>query len=66
VIQLQARDQAGQSGYSAPVAFTLPERQFRHPLARSLVELRQRLVRTPVESHKVVRALAALIAWPEG
>jgi uncharacterized protein (TIGR02302 family) len=65
-IQLQARDQAGQVGYSAPVAFTLPERQFRHPLARSLVELRQRLVRTPVESHKVVRALAAIIAWPEG
>ena len=66
VIQLEARDQAGQTGQSAPVAFTLPERRFRQPLARSLVELRQRLVRAPAESGTVVRALAALIAWPEG
>jgi hypothetical protein len=65
-VRLEARDQAGQTGQSAPVAFTLPERQFRQPLARSLVELRQRLVRAPAESGKVVRALAALIAWPEG
>jgi uncharacterized protein (TIGR02302 family) len=66
VIRLEARDQAGQSGYSAPVAFTLPERRFRQPLARALVELRQRLVRAPDESRKVVRGLAALLAWPEG
>jgi hypothetical protein len=66
VIRLEATDQAGQAGYSAPVAFTLPERRFRQALARSLVELRQRLVRAPDESRKVVRALAALLAWPEG
>jgi uncharacterized protein (TIGR02302 family) len=66
VIRLEATDQAGQAGYSAPVAFTLPERRFRQALARSLVELRQRLVRSPDESRKVVRALAALLAWPEG
>jgi uncharacterized protein (TIGR02302 family) len=66
VIRLEATDQAGQTGTSAPVAFTLPERGFRQALARSLVELRQRLVRAPDESRKVVRALAALLAWPEG
>jgi uncharacterized protein (TIGR02302 family) len=66
VIRLEATDQAGQAGTSAPVAFTLPERRFRQALARSLVELRQRLVRAPDESRKVVRALAALLAWPEG
>ncbi|HUE46412.1 MAG TPA: TIGR02302 family protein [Aestuariivirgaceae bacterium] len=66
VIRLEATDQARQSGYSAPVAFTLPERRFRQALARSLVELRQRLVRAPDESRKIVRALAALLAWPEG
>ncbi|HUF46072.1 MAG TPA: TIGR02302 family protein, partial [Aestuariivirgaceae bacterium] len=65
-IRLQATDQAGQTGHSAPALFTLPERQFRQPLARALAELRQRLVRAPVESHTVVGALAALIAWPEG
>ncbi|MFW6076215.1 MAG: TIGR02302 family protein [Hyphomicrobiales bacterium] len=65
VIRLQAADQAEQTGHSAPVAFTLPERQFRQPLARSLVELRQRLVRAPDDSRTVVRALAALVAWPE-
>jgi uncharacterized protein (TIGR02302 family) len=66
VIRLAARDQAGQIGESAPVVFTLPERRFRQPLARSLVELRRRLVRAPDESQTVVGALAALIAWPEG
>jgi uncharacterized protein (TIGR02302 family) len=65
VIRLHATDQAQQTGYSAPVVFTLPERRFRQPLARSLVELRQRLVRAPDENGTVVRALAALIAWPE-
>jgi uncharacterized protein (TIGR02302 family) len=66
VIRLEATDQAGQAGFSEPVAFTLPERRFRQALARSLVELRQMLVRAPDESRKVVRALAALLAWPEG
>lgn len=66
MIRLEATDQAGQAGHSAPVAFTLPERRFRQALARSLVELRQRLVRAPDESRKIVRALAALLAWPEG
>ncbi|HUF44346.1 MAG TPA: TIGR02302 family protein, partial [Aestuariivirgaceae bacterium] len=65
-IRLEARDQAGQTGFSPPVAFTLPERPFRQPLAQSLVELRQRLVRAPHESRLIVRALSALLAWPEG
>jgi uncharacterized protein (TIGR02302 family) len=63
---LVARDQAGQRGLSQPVRFRLPERQFSKPLASALVEQRKVLIRTPAEKSRVVRSLAALMAWPQG
>jgi uncharacterized protein (TIGR02302 family) len=63
---LVARDQAGQRGVSKPVRFRLPERQFSKPLASALVEQRKVLIRTPAEKSRVVRSLAALMAWPQG
>src|SRR5262245_13743531 len=63
---LEARDQAGQRGRSKPVRFRLPERQFSKPLASALSEQRKVLIRTPAEKNKVVRSLAALMAWPDG
>ena len=63
---LTARDQAGQRGLSKPVRFRLPERQFSKPLASALVEQRKVLIRAPAEKDKVVRTLAALLAWPKG
>jgi len=65
-MQLEASDQARQTGVSEPVVFKLPERQFRKLLARALVEQRRNIVRAPEDSRKVVKALAALIAYPEG
>ncbi len=42
-ITLEAKDGAGQTARSKPAHFTLPARVFTNPLARALVEQRQRL-----------------------
>jgi uncharacterized protein (TIGR02302 family) len=42
-VQIVAKDAAGQHGVSDSVAVTLPQRHFRHPVARALVILRKRL-----------------------
>jgi uncharacterized protein (TIGR02302 family) len=57
---LVARDQAGQEGKSAPYEFILPERKFTKPLAKAVVEQRKKLVRDPVSTDSVARALEAL------
>lgn len=41
--RLTARDVSGQTGESAPVTLTLPQRSFKNGLARAIVELRRRL-----------------------
>jgi uncharacterized protein (TIGR02302 family) len=64
-ITLEARDQAGQLGYSKPHKLTLPERTFRKPLARALIEQRKKLVDRPDRKDKVARALEALTIAPE-
>ena len=57
---LIARDQAGQTGESAPYEFVLPERTFTKPLAQAVVEQRKKLVRDPTSSEGVPNALDAL------
>ncbi|MDH3742519.1 MAG: TIGR02302 family protein, partial [Hyphomicrobiales bacterium] len=64
-LQIEVRDQAGQSGFSTPVRLTLPERRFSKLLARAVVEQRRQLVLRPDEKSTVVRTLAALMAWPD-
>ena len=63
---LSAKDQAGQTGYSNKIVFQLPERQFSKLIARALVEQRRKLVEAPADKFKVVKSLAAMMAWPEG
>ncbi|MFN6954427.1 MAG: DUF4175 family protein, partial [Acetobacteraceae bacterium] len=46
-ITLVARDGAGQEGRSSTLAATLPEREFRHPVAQALVALRRQMSVTP-------------------
>ncbi|MEL6873339.1 MAG: DUF4175 family protein, partial [Pseudomonadota bacterium] len=41
---LVARDHAGNVGASKPQVMRLPERQFRHPLARAVIEQRRNLI----------------------
>ena len=57
---LIARDQAGQTGESAPYEFVLPERTFTKPLAKAVVEQRKKLVRDPTSPEGVANALDAL------
>lgn len=42
-IELRATDTKGQTTTSGPVSFVLPEREFTHPLARRLAEIRKDL-----------------------
>lgn len=64
-LRLAAVDGAGQEGVSEPVAIILPERPFRDPLARALVELRRRLALDSGEIGMVAIALDALTLAPE-
>lgn len=61
-LELSASDALDQVGRSAPVIMTLPERQFRHPVARAIIEQRKRLVAKPRERRQVALALGELAA----
>ncbi|TDI65855.1 MAG: TIGR02302 family protein [Alphaproteobacteria bacterium] len=63
-VQVVAKDAAGQHGVSDSVTITLPERRFRHPVARALVLLRKRLARDPESRDEVWEALANLGTIP--
>jgi uncharacterized protein (TIGR02302 family) len=63
---LDATDQAGQTGSSEVLKFKLPERPFTKPLAQALVEQRRNLFIYPDMERDVVRALLAMMVWPEG
>ncbi len=52
-IQVVARDGAGQPAVTDPQEITLPERRFRHPVARALVMLRKKLVLDPESREDV-------------
>ncbi|GBD42125.1 hypothetical protein HRbin39_01514 [bacterium HR39] len=60
VLRLEAADAAGNRGTSGPLAMVLPEREFRHPLARRIVELRRSLVEDPRRWALVALELQAL------
>lgn len=64
-VTLEARDQAGQTGRSAPQTMILPERQFGNPAARAIIEQRKLLVARPDRKAKVAEALDALTLAPE-
>ncbi len=65
-LTLRATDDAGQTGVSQTLAFTLPERHFKDPLARALIEQRKLLVEAPnANRDHIRRALDALTIAPE-
>ena len=59
-ITLAAFDEAGQEGTSNTRIMRLPQRRFTDPVARAVIEQRQRLARTPDEAPEVAIALNAL------
>jgi len=65
-IVLEAKDGAGQTGYSKHARVKLPERIFTNPLARALIEQRQNLaVAAPHARENAAFALDALSLAPE-
>ncbi len=60
-----AVDGSGQEGHGEAVTIRLPERPFRDPLARALVEMRRRLALDAGEIGTVMIALDALTLAPE-
>ena len=62
---LSARDQAEQTGESDVYEFKLPARFFTKPLAKAVIEQRQKLVREPAATATVARALDALTIGEE-
>ena len=64
-LRLSATDAAGKTGESEPQKFTLPQRAFRNPLARALVEQRRKLILDPDDQRgKLSKVLAALTLAP--
>jgi len=59
-ITLAAFDEAGQEGTSNTRIMRLPQRRFTDPVARAVIEQRQRLARTPEEAPQVATAINAL------
>ncbi len=65
VLQLVAKDGAGQQGVSAPAELTLPERSFNHPVARLIIAVRRALSLDPTARRPARTALDAIAAAPE-
>lgn len=63
-LTLDAVDGKGQHGRSETIEVTLPERPFRHPLARAVIELRKRFVAKPDEQEEVAATLSNLGTSP--
>jgi len=64
-LRLTATDAAGHVASSTPVETTLPQRIFRNPLARALIEQRRNLALDPEARATVRSALEALALSPE-
>lgn len=64
-IRLEVVDDQGQTGRSDIVEMTLPEREFRNPVARLLIEQRRRLTTNPDEYEAVVGVLQQVIEQPD-
>lgn len=60
VLRLEAVDGLGQKGRSGPLEMVLPAREFRHPLARAIIDQRRNLARDPATAPDVAGRLAAL------
>ena len=62
--RLVATDVSGQHGTSDAVVFTLPQREFHHPLARAIADLRRRLALHPSAGDDAAGDLSALADAP--
>jgi uncharacterized protein (TIGR02302 family) len=65
LLRLVALDAAGNYGVSAPVAMTLPERRFTHPVARQVIVARKQVWADPSKLEKPAARLDALSRSPQ-
>jgi uncharacterized protein (TIGR02302 family) len=63
-LRLEARDALGQTGDSATVTYTLPERLFHNPVARAIVEQRKELTIHPEDRDTIAETLSDLSLRP--
>ena len=63
-IRLVATDALGQTGESEPVRMNLPEREFRHPIARAIIDQRKELAKDPGSAEAVAEILEDLNKRP--
>ena len=63
MVQLAARDAAGQVGKSGAIRITMPERRFNHPVARDIVIERRKLTADPEANREDVAIDLRAIAW---
>jgi uncharacterized protein (TIGR02302 family) len=64
-IRLVAADALGQTGESAPAHLNLPERVFRNPIARAIIDQRKELVKDPNSRLAVAEILGDLQSRPQ-
>jgi len=64
-IQLRVADGAGHVVHGDPVQIVLPERMFRHPVARAVIEQRKRLTTEPERRRSIIQRLAVIASQPE-
>ena len=64
-IRLSATDGAGQTGQSATREIVLPEREFRHPVARAIIDQRRTLMIDPRRADEVAETLETLALRPD-
>ncbi|HXW70159.1 MAG TPA: TIGR02302 family protein [Methylocella sp.] len=62
---LVARDEGGNTGKSAPIEVTLPQKPFANPLAAALAEQRRNLLLAPDDKPRVADALEGLMIAPD-
>ncbi len=60
-----AKDDKGQTGKAEVIILRLPEREFRHPVARAIIEQRRDLSQKPERRQKIALALFAISSGPE-
>jgi uncharacterized protein (TIGR02302 family) len=64
IIELIAKDALGQETRSEPLKMILPERDFNHPVARAIVEVRKRLADQPENRKRAVNNLGKIASVP--
>ena len=64
-VHLAVRDAAAQEARSKPRPFTLPQRTFTQPVAKSLIEQRRLIARNSHDAIRVMRLMEAMMLHPE-